>query len=156
MAAGMLSVFDQVPSSRDGCVLSGVMEVVAAVDRCGGRDGMEVPSSSDRGLVLIPMVQALISREGVRALVTRCVRMASQVQTGLCPHRTCRTVAQELMHETRRMNQLLNRERNCGKKRSSQPGNRLTGPCPVIQHMTARRAEGRWKERKRRMVRTDS
>lgn len=67
--------------------------MVAAVDRRGGRD--EVPGSSDRGLELVPMVPALRSGEGFRALVTRYARTASREQTGLCPYRTCRTVAQE-------------------------------------------------------------
>jgi len=43
--------------------------VVAAIDRCGGRDGRKVPGSLDRGLGLEPKVPGLTSGEELVVVV---------------------------------------------------------------------------------------
>jgi len=76
-ASGGTSSVNPNPISGDEHVLL-VVIVIAAIGRRGGRDGVEIPGSSDRVLGPALKVPGLISgEEAVPALAVRHVRMAS-------------------------------------------------------------------------------
>jgi len=91
-------------SDDDGGALLAVT-ALAAIDRCGGHGGEEVPGSSDQVPELALKVPGLRSREeaAVRALSVRCARMTSQPWSDLRLRRICRGIAQKLMHGPRRI-----------------------------------------------------